>query len=77
MFSPAALRTSRPRIPRASLAPITVTEGGGAGSFGTSVEGLADGSGVGAADSSAAANAPVDIALNIRMEAAIVCAGRM
>ena len=33
MFSSAVLRTSRPSMPCASLAPITVTEGGGAGSF--------------------------------------------
>ena len=33
MSSLAALRTSRPRMPCASRAPITVTDGGGAGSF--------------------------------------------
>src|ERR1700682_3557238 len=34
MFSSVGLRTSRPSTPCASLAPMMVTEGGGAGSFG-------------------------------------------
>ena len=40
MSSFAALRTSRPRMPWASLAPITVTDGGGAGSFAASGGGV-------------------------------------
>jgi hypothetical protein len=59
---------------------MTVTEAGGAGSFGASGEAFVAGAGAGAgplSGSSAAANAPADIAPHTRIAAVIFCPERM
>src|SRR5262245_40991616 len=60
MFSSAALPTSRPRMPCASRAPITVTDAGGFGSFAASCFGTS--CAVLRPDVSLCAHAPMDVA---------------